>query len=59
MDGANKSKRIYPGHTTAELYAAAKDPHISEALRDRLQLAIRQRDPLSHDFQPILIVPQI
>lgn len=59
MDGAPKSKRLYPGLTVEELYAAVKRPTISEAERDRLNLAIRQRDPVSNDFVPILRVPQV
>lgn len=59
MDGAPKSKRLFPGHTLAELYEAVESPTISNDRRDSLQHAIRQRDPGSTDFVPIFVVPQI
>jgi hypothetical protein len=58
MDGAPKSKRLYPSHTVEELYEAVKSPFISEATRDRMQLAIRQRDKVSQDYVPIFVTPQ-
>jgi hypothetical protein len=59
MDSAPKSKRLYPGLTVEELYAAVKRPTISEAERDRLNLAIAQRDPGSSYFIPHFRVPQV
>ncbi len=59
MDAGHKSKRLYVAYTTEELYKAVKSPNLSNAERDRLQLAIRQRDPLSADFVPAFVVPQV
>jgi hypothetical protein len=59
MDGAPKSKRLYPAYTTEKLYDAVKSPHLSNDQRDRLQLAIRQRDPMSADYVERFVVPQI
>jgi hypothetical protein len=59
MDAAPKSKRLYPGYTVEELYEAVKSPSITEAERDRFNLAIRQRDKLSQDYMPINATPQI
>jgi len=59
MDGAPKSKRLYPGLTVEELYKAVKNPCISEEQRDRFNLAIAQRDPGSSEYVPILRVPQV
>jgi hypothetical protein len=59
MDGALRSKRLYPSHTLDELYQAVKSPNISEAQRDKLNLAIRQRDKLSQDYVPPFVVPQL
>lgn len=59
MDGAMKSKRLFPSHTVAELLLSVKSPSISNARRDSLQMAIRQRDKLSADYVPVFIVPQV
>jgi hypothetical protein len=59
MDGAHKSKRLYPAYTLDQLYASVKSPHLSNDQRDRLQLAIRQRDPMSADYVARFVVPQI
>jgi hypothetical protein len=59
MDAAPKSKRLYPSHTIEELYEAVKSPFISEATRDKLNLAISQRDKGSSNYVPVLVVPQI
>lgn len=59
MDGAPRSKRLYPSYTLDELYAAVKSPNISEAQRDKLNLAINQRDKLSQDYVPMFIVPHL
>lgn len=59
MDGAPRSKRLYPSYTLDDLYQAVKSPHISEAQRDKLNLAIRQRDKLSQDYVPVFVVPQL
>ena len=59
MDGAHKSKRLYTAYTLPELYKFVQSPNLSNAERDKFQLAIRQRDILSSDYMPIFIVPQI
>jgi hypothetical protein len=59
MDAAPKSKRLYPAYTVEELYEATKSPFISEEERDRLNLAIRQRDKVSQDYVPLFVVPQL
>lgn len=59
MDGAHKSKRLYSSYTLPELYKFVQSPNLSNAERDRFQLAIRQRDTLSADYVPIFVVPQI
>jgi hypothetical protein len=58
MDGAAKSKRLFPSHTLAELQqflATATDA----AEFERLALAIRQRDQASPDYVPVFKVPQL
>ena len=59
MDNAPKSKRLYPSHTLPELYLAVKQTHLSNAQRDRFNLAINQRDRLSADYVPVAVTPQI
>lgn len=59
MDGAQKSKRLYTAYTLPELYKFVQSPNLSNSEREKFQLAIRQRDALSADYVPILIVPQI
>ena len=59
MDNAPKSKRLYPSYTLPELYLAVKNPCLSNAQRDRFNLAIAQRDRLSADYVPIAVTPQI
>ena len=59
MDGAPKSKRLFPSYTLAELYEAVKSPFISESQRDKLNIAISQRDLGSSDYVPILKIPQL
>lgn len=59
MDGAPRSKRLYPSYTLEELYTAVKSPNLSNDQRDRLQHAIRQRDKLSDDYVPVFVVPQL
>ena len=58
MDGAPKSKRLFPSCTLVELkqfFTTTTDA----AELDRLALAIRQRDPASADYVPIYKVPQL
>jgi hypothetical protein len=58
MDGAIKSKRLYPSYTVLELSEAIK--HTSnDARRATFKLAIRQRDPASQDYIPHFSVPQL
>jgi len=59
MDGAHKSKRLYPSHTTAELYDFLRAPGYTNAEQEKIQLAIRQRDKLSQDYIPPFVVPQL
>ena len=59
MDGAHKSKRLFPSYTLDDLYQAVVSPCLSNDQRDRLQLAISQRDPASADYVPRFVVPQI
>ena len=59
MDGGHKSKRLYTAYTLDELYAAVKSPNLSNDQRDKLQLAIRQRDAGSSDYVPPFRVPQL
>jgi hypothetical protein len=58
MDGAPKSKRLFPSYTLAQLQqflATATDA----AKFERLALAIRQRDQASPDYVPVFKVPQL
>lgn len=59
MDGAHKSKRLYPCNTTAELYTFVREPGNTNAEQEKFQLAIRQRDPVSPDYIPHFVVPQL
>lgn len=59
MDGGHKSKRLFTAYTLDELYAAVKSPHLSNDQRDKLQLAIRQRDTGSLDYIAPFRVPQL
>jgi len=59
MDGAIKSKRLYPSYTTAQLYEFVREPGNTNAKQEKFQLAIRQRDPLSLDYVPHFKTPQI
>ena len=59
MDGAHKSKRLYPCHTTAELYKFLQESGNTNAQQEKLQLAIRQRDKFSQDYIPPFVTPQI
>jgi len=59
MDGAQKSKRLFPSHETAALMLAVRSPFISNERREALQLAINQRDPGSSQYVPVFVVPQI
>jgi len=59
MDGAPKSKRLFPAYTLDDLYKAVVSPYISNDQRDRYQLAIRQRDRASADYVQLFVVPQI
>jgi hypothetical protein len=59
MDGALKSKRLYPCHTTAELYKFLQESGNTNAQQEKFQLAIRQRDPISQDYIPHFSVPQL
>ena len=59
MDGARKSLRLYPCHTTAELYKFLQESGNTNAQQEKFQLAIRQRDKLSQDYIPHFVVPQL
>ena len=59
MDGARKSLRLYPCHTTAELYKFLQESGNTNAQQEKLQLAIRQRDKLSQDYIPHFVTPQV
>ena len=59
MDGGHKSKRMYPSYTLDQLYEFVKSPHLSNDQRDKLQLAIRQRDTGSADYVAPFRVPQL
>lgn len=59
MDGAHKSKRLYPSYTTTQLYNFLKSPNNSNAQQERFQLAIRQRDPASSDYVTAFVTPQL
>ena len=59
MDGALKSKRLYPSYNTAQLYDFLCAPGNTNAQQEKFQLAIRQRDPISQDYIPHFSVPQL
>ncbi len=59
MDGALKSKRLYPSYTTAQLYDFLRAAGNTTAQQEKFQLAIRQRDPISQDYIPHFSVPQL
>lgn len=59
MDGALKSKRLYPSYTTAQLYDFLRASGNTNAQQEKFQLAIRQRDPISQDYIPHFSVPQL
>jgi len=59
MDGAHKSKRLYPSYTTVQLHEFVREPGNTNAQQEKFQLAIRQRDPVSQDYIPPFIVPQL
>ena len=59
MDGATKSKRLYPSYTTAQLHEFVRAPGNTNAQQEKFQLAIRQRDKLSQDYIPHFVVPQL
>ena len=58
MDGAHKSKRLYPAYTVQELLDAVKHTQ-NDARRETFKLAIRQRDSASQDYIPHFVVPQL
>ena len=59
MDGAIKSKRLYPSYNTAQLYDFLRAQGNTNAQQEKFQLAIRQRDPISQDYIPHFSVPQV
>ena len=59
MDGALKSKRLYPSYNTAQLYDFLRESGNTNAQQAKFQLAIRQRDPISQDYIPHFSVPQL
>ena len=59
MDGAHKSKRLYPAYTTAQLHEFVREPGNTNAEQEKFQLAIRQRDTFSQDYIPHFVVPQL
>ena len=59
MDGALKSKRVYPSYNTAQLYDFLRAQGNTNAQQEKFQLAIRQRDPISQDYIPHFSVPQL
>lgn len=59
MDSGHKSKRLFTAYTTDELYDMVKSPNLSNAQRDKIQLAIRQRDTGSSDYVPPFKTPQL
>lgn len=59
MDGALKSKRLYPSYNTAQLHEFVRAPGNTNAQQEKFQLAIRQRDKLSQDYIPHFVVPQL
>ena len=59
MDGALKSKRLYPSYNTAQLHDFVRALGNTNAQQEKFQLAIRQRDPVSQDYIPHFSVPQL
>jgi hypothetical protein len=59
MDGAMKSKRLFPSHTVAELQESLENPAINAVRRMDLEMAIAQRDKMSAFYVPVFVVPQV
>lgn len=59
MDGALKSKRLYPSYNTAQLKKFLRAIGNISGEQEKFQRAIRQRDPASQDYIPPFIVPQL
>ena len=56
MDGAQKSKRLYPAYTLEQLYQFAAD---AAEQAEKFRLAIRQRESFSADYVPQFVTPQL
>jgi len=59
MDGAHKSKRLYPAYTLEQLYQFAADPKNTDAESEKFRLAIRQRESFTADYVPPFVTPQL
>lgn len=59
MDGAIKSKRLYPSYSTKQLEKFLRAIGNISGEQEKFQLAIRQRDPTSQDYIPHFSVPQL
>ena len=58
MDGGQKSNRLFPAHTRAELERMIPEA-ATDAAREKIRLAIRQRDPKAAEYVPAFRTPQV
>jgi len=59
MDGAQKSKRLYPAYTLEQLYQFAADNTNTAEQSEKFRLAIRQRESFTADYVPQFVTPQL